>query len=190
MSLHHAVLGFLSMGPTSRSGLVDVFQQSVGHFWTAEVGDFKSSLKRCAQTGLISEDLEPSGERSDDPVYRLTQRGQAVLKEWLVSAEESYPLREPFLLRVFFAGQLQPAKISLLIDHHIEATSRHLSELQKIAAEIGRQFSRDDLPFEDLLRLSTLDRGIAFGETELAWAENLRDEVARNGPQQDPVEAR
>lgn len=189
MSLHHAVLGFLAIGPTSRSGLVAVFQQSVGHFWTAEVGDFKHSLERCAQTGLVSEDLEPSGERSDDPAYRLTVRGQVVLEEWLVSAAESYPLREPFLLRVFFAGQLQPAKIGLLIDRHIEATSRQLSELQKIAAEIGQQFSRDELPFEDLLRLSTLDRGIAFAETELAWAETLRDEVARNGPQQDHAEA-
>ena len=181
MSLHHAVLGFLSMGPTSRSELLTAFQWSVGHFWTADNGDFTRVLERSIEAGLVA--TKPAtADSGADTTYRLTLRGQTVLDEWLVSPEESYPLREPFLLRLFFAGRLDPAIIGRLIDNHVQSTSDQLAELQKIAAEIGRQFCREELPFEDRLRLSTLDRGIAFAETELEWAESLRAELPEAVP--------
>lgn len=180
MSLHHAVLGFLSTGRASRSELVAAFQWSVGPFWTADKGEFKRVLDRSVETGLVAREPTSAAGMEEDPAYRLTMQGQAVLDEWLVSPEERYPLRESFLLRLFFVGRLEPAIIGRLVENHIDATSERLAELQKINAEIGQQLSRAELPFEDRLRLSTLDRGIAFTEAELTWAESLRSELAGN----------
>ncbi len=114
----------------------------------------------------------------DDELYRLTRRGEAVLDEWLHSPEEVYPLREPFMLRLFFAGRLDPSILSQLIAEHIDATSEVLAGLHKIAADIGQEFTRDELAFEDRLKLATLDRGIAYTETELRWATELQDELS------------
>lgn len=177
MSLHHAVLGFLSSGPQSRAELVAVFQWSVGHFWTAGTGDVNRVLDRSVETGLVAREPTPGSGSDQQPTYRLTMQGKAVLDEWLVSPQEQYPLREPFLLRLFFAGRLEPTIIGRLIDNHIAAASDQLAELQKVAAEIGLQFRREELPFKDRLRLSTLDRGLAFAQTELQWAEGLRAEL-------------
>ncbi|MBA2695661.1 MAG: hypothetical protein H0U62_07415 [Actinobacteria bacterium] len=114
-----------------------LFRWSVGHFWTTDEGDFKRALGRSVETGLVRRDFTSGSDPDEDPTYRLTMQGKVVLDEWLVSPEERYPLREPFLLRLFFAGRLEPAIIGRLIDNHIDATSQHLAELQKIAADIG-----------------------------------------------------
>lgn len=184
MSLHHAVLGFLSGGPRSRSEISADFALSVGHFWTADQTDVNHTLRRSVETGLVTR--EPSGQGAgpdgDDVLYQLTRRGQAVLDDWLHSPEEFYPMREPFLLRLFFAGRLDPDIVSRLIADHIDSVSKLLDGLQKIAADIGREFTKGELPLEDRLRLSTLDLGLAYAEAELRWATRLHDEMSTGEP--------
>jgi DNA-binding PadR family transcriptional regulator len=154
-----------------------LFRWSVGHFWTTDEGDFKRVLGRSVETGLVRRDFTSGSDPDEDPTYRLTMQGKVVLDEWLVSPEERYPLREPFLLRLFFAGRLEPAIIGRLIDNHIDATSSTWPSCRRSPPTSGQQFCLDELPFEDRLRLSTLDRGIAFAETELMWAEGLRADL-------------
>ncbi len=129
---------------------------------------------------MTRESEQDDGPFNDDALYRLTRRGEAVLDEWLHSPQESYPMRmrEPFMLRLFFAGRLDPSLVGQLLAGHIDAVSELLAGLQKIAADIGQQFTRDELPFEDRLKVATLDRGIAYAETKLRWATGLHDELS------------
>lgn len=189
MSVHYAVLGLLSGGPRSRPEVTADFNWSVGHFWTASGSDVNRALRRGVETGLMTTgaDQPDQTQQPDAELYELTERGRAVLDDWLCSEEEFYPLREPFLMRIFFAGRLAPSSVTRLITDHVDAVSEQLAGLQKIAADIGVQFTRDELPFEDRLRLSTLERGIAYAETELRWALTLQEEVSAHEPLADPT---
>jgi len=85
-------------------------------------------------------------------------------------------------MRMFFAGRLDPGIVSQLIADHVDVVSEQLVILQKIAADISAQSTREQLPFEDRLRLATLERGIAYAETELRWALSLQAEVIDREP--------
>lgn len=186
MSLTYAVLGLLTGGPQSRSEVFTNFGWSVGHFWTANEADVNRVLRRSVETGLVTTGSDQP-DKPDAELHELSERGRAVLDDWLRSEEEFYPLREPFLVRIFFAGRLDPSIVSRLIADHVEAVSEQLVGLQKIAADIGVQSTRDELRFEDRLRLSTLERGIAYAETELRWALDLQEEVSAQQPLADPT---
>lgn len=179
MSLHHSILGFLSSEPMTRPTLKGVFDWSVGYFWTTDQADFCRTLLRLQEAGLVEvASQQPADQDPTDPVYQVTRRGQSVLEDWLPSPEEFYPVREPFLLRLFFAAELDHDIVDKLLADHIGVVADQLAALEKIAAEVGiQQIPRHDIGLSDRLRLATLENGIARTKAELDWAQSLWDEL-------------
>ncbi|MFC4454345.1 PadR family transcriptional regulator [Deinococcus sonorensis] len=100
----YIVLGMLSQhGPATSYDLKRWVDESVGYFWSFPRSQLYAEPQRLAAAGLLQEQQEPDGRRRR--VYRLTEAGQAALTAWLATPAGSGELRDPGLLKLFFAPQ-------------------------------------------------------------------------------------
>jgi DNA-binding PadR family transcriptional regulator len=104
-----AILGTLSFGPKSGYEIKAMVDRSTRFFWAASYGQIYPELKRLAESGLIEGTDAPQGARRRTE-YRLTPAGETALREWLGSPPEVYEMRHEGMLKLFFAGALEPSE--------------------------------------------------------------------------------
>ncbi|HJQ56179.1 MAG TPA: PadR family transcriptional regulator, partial [Vineibacter sp.] len=102
MSLRAAILGFLSLDPTSGYTLKQRFDGSVRSFWTATQSQIYRELHALQREGLVSVEAVPGDGRPDRKVYSPTARGREALARWLEAPLEPLVLRHPLLLQLVF----------------------------------------------------------------------------------------
>ena len=177
MSLQYAILGFLSIQPMSGYDLKKVFDGSVGHFWTADQAQIYRILTRLVDEGLVEVDHIPQQGKPDRNEHRLTRDGQDELNDWLASPQDPQPTREPFLVKVFFAGRLGREEAQRLLAERIEAAEQLLEVLNGVAAAVDEEYAGETVDLEQQLRIATLDNGIRHTQAEIDWAEALLDQT-------------
>ncbi|WP_433163111.1 PadR family transcriptional regulator [Kribbella sp. CA-247076] len=174
MILQRIVLGLLSIAPMSGYDLKRHFDSTVNYFWSADKAQIYRTLAALVSDGLVEVQKVPGTAGPDRQEHRITPAGRAVLREWLVSDLDRQPERDAFLARVFFAGELDPADVSGLLQRRRDAALATLATLEAIRAanpEPDQSASR-----AERLRLATLDHGLRHTRTELEWLDNLEKE--------------
>lgn len=173
MSLHHAILGLLSTKPMTTDEVVRHFDQSIGQFWTAEHREVRRMLARVHEAGLASADPQPADDAVGE-TYRLTLRGRAVLRDWMISEPERYPNRAVFLLRLYFAASLDAGQVSDMLQARVDTVGEGLAMLKMMAAQAGQGTGQK---LEADLALATVHNGIAHAQAEVDWALEWRDRI-------------
>ncbi|WP_283134560.1 PadR family transcriptional regulator [Rhizohabitans arisaemae] len=173
MSLRHALLGFLSLRPLTGYDLKKLFDGTVRHFWTADQAQIYRTLVQLGAEGLADVSVVPQDGRPARKEHRLTAAGQAALRDWLSGPTAEPPVREAFLIKVFFGAHLTAEELRTMLDDRIGQARERLSALRAVAAA-----HRDAPPRLDrLLRLATVENGIRHIEVEIEWLEALRVDV-------------
>src|SRR5690348_12950977 len=85
VSLRYGVLGLLSEEPLHGYEVKHRFESMLGGSWEVNIGQVYATLQRLERDGLV----EAAGERGDRGrlAYRVSERGQAELEEWLAEPE-------------------------------------------------------------------------------------------------------
>ena len=91
--------------------LKKTFDRSVQHFWPANQSQIYRTLAELDEQGLVSKEVISREERLDMKVYSLTEAGQVELHNWLATPLRPQDTREPFLIQLFFGGQLSEAEL-------------------------------------------------------------------------------
>lgn len=171
--LKYALLGFLNYRPLSGYELKQILDDSISNFWHADLSQIYKMLKKLEAEGMISSEIEPSlGDHPDRRVYTIGETGQTALDEWLNTPPiERSPLKEPLMLRTFFASRLP---FQTLIMHLRLQRELHRKQLavyhQKDAAELERKrilLGANDADAQ--LWSTTLRAGILYEEMYLKW---------------------
>ena len=112
MSLSHAILGLLTVMPMTGYDLkTQAFDNTIAHFWQADQTQIYRTLAGMAESGWVESTLEIQEDRPNRKVYHITPAGRDELRRWL-HAEQPLPVyREPFLVQMFFAAELDDETI-------------------------------------------------------------------------------
>ncbi len=174
MFLRYAILGFLSLQTMTGYDLKKHFDGSVRHFWSADQAQIYRALAGLVEDGLVDVEVIEQTARPDRREHRLTSAGRGELDRWLRAPLDPQPTREPFLLKVFFAGRLPAADIVALLEARIAAAEELVAILSQIASAMP-----DEQPptVERLLPRATLDNGLRHARTELEWLADLLDSL-------------
>lgn len=126
----YIVLGLLAMfGEATPYDLKRMVAVSVGQFWTLPHSQLYAEPARLARGGYATEEQEHAGRRRK--LYSVTERGREALADWLaVLTPETYVLRDPALLKLFFgadAGELAEAQL--------ETHRQKLAEYEALGAQ-------------------------------------------------------
>ena len=132
MSLKHAILGFLSYTPLSGYHLKKAFDNSVQHFWPANQSQIYRTLAELEREGFVEKEVVEREERLDMKIYSITTGGRAELHQWLAAPLPERDEREPFLIQLFFGGNLSDDELLNLMRHKLHETEQRLAVYEAV----------------------------------------------------------
>jgi PadR family transcriptional regulator, regulatory protein AphA len=135
----YAVLGLLTFGERSGYELDKLARRRIGYFWQPARSKIYAILPRLVERGLAVSSAVAQERRPHKQLYRLTQAGEASLREWLTSGRRvSRVTREGLLVKLFFGslGGLEELR-EQVIRRKLESEEK-LAELEEIERTIDR----------------------------------------------------
>jgi PadR family transcriptional regulator AphA len=173
VSLRAAILGFLSLEPTSGYSLKQRFEGSVGSFWTVTQSQIYRELHALERDGLVVAHREPGEGKPDRKVYELSEAGRAALHDWLREPLEPLQLRHPLLLKFVFSSEVAPDDLDALLARYGESLARTREEY---AARLSTPeiFTLARSRREAQIWRLSIEHGLAWCDAELAWVERAR----------------
>jgi DNA-binding PadR family transcriptional regulator len=173
MSLRGAILGFLSLEPTSGYTLKQRFDGSVRSFWSATQSQIYRELHALEREGLLSVDTVPGDGKPDRKVYALTPAGRESLARWLEEPREPLFLRHPLLLKVVFSADAPPAQLDGVLARYAEEMAATRKEYAA-RLESPQIFSLARSPRERRVWRLAIEHGLAWCDAEIAWIARAR----------------
>jgi DNA-binding PadR family transcriptional regulator len=178
MPLEHAILSVLNQQPMSGYDLKKEIDQHIGHFWSTTQSHIYKSLRQLEEDGLVSVEEIQQANRPNRKVYSVTDTGRQELEEWLKTPMECDPVREAWLMQVYFAHPLDNEQIATLFEERI----------QKMKAQLDRYRRNTPRPADiDLLQMEnerarelwqmTVDYGTAYLQFQIAWHERALQKI-------------
>ena len=175
----YAILGALSLGPSSGYQLKRDLDDTVGHFWSESFGQIYPILARLERDNLIRVVDSAGTGRRPRRIFALTSAGEAALEAWLAEpVEERTRPRSELLLKVFFGASL-PAGVTL---EHVRAHRRVVTGQLEVFRAIASDLEEN--PEDDpghRYRLATLRYGLLNTEAVLRWCDETIVVLAADG---------
>ncbi len=104
--LKHGILGLISNSDKTGYEIMTVFRYSLNHFWTAQTSQIYRELQTMEKAGWISQTHISQEGKPDKNVFSITPAGHDELLRWLRESKLPAGIRNPFLMKTFFMGEL------------------------------------------------------------------------------------
>lgn len=145
----YVVLGLVEMcQPATPYDVKRAAEVSTANFWTVAHTQLYSECSRLTREGLLHEEQEPTGRRRK--LYRLTEAGRSTLDAWRGEpVGESFELRDPGLLKLFFGADPKPLAEAQLAIHqkqlamYRELAKQDMTDGMRLALECGMGHERE-----------------------------------------------
>lgn len=163
MSLRHAVLGLLSIEPSTGYELTRRFDSSLANAWHASHSQLYPLLSKMEGEGLI--EVASEGARRSR-TWAVTAAGRAELRDWLVEREPDRGQRNETGLRWFMQELLDP-------DDRRAVLERELAFMRAANAQLLAQAERKRAAEGDRPRGfgSALELGLRMQDVMIPWLE-------------------
>jgi DNA-binding PadR family transcriptional regulator len=176
LSLDVAILGFLAERPASGYDLkTRCFTGPIRAFWTADQAQIYRTLDRLKAARLVSSTRRRQSSRPDRLIYEITHAGREALAERVSQPLPLPPLRDPFLVQLFFSGLVDDEALLQVLETRRAEHQGRLDELRAFQSEVSAD--RQRLPRDTLLMLTALDGAIAQQRTLIDWLDECIDSV-------------
>jgi PadR family transcriptional regulator AphA len=171
-----AILGLLAAGPLSGYDLAKRVETGVGMFWSPARSGIYAVLPRLVDKGLATRRIVAQKRRPDKQVYRITRDGRETLRRWIESGPvEPDPAHNPFLLRVYFGAETEPAVVA----GHVEARRAEALDRITLLRELETRLDTIDEDVRVRYRRIVLDWGLEYYEALVRWADATLRELKK-----------
>ena len=176
MSLAHAILGFLKYGPKTGYDLSGMFEASVRYFWSAKQSQIYQTLTDLEKRGWATVELVRQDDRPNRKEYSLTDAGREELRGWLGQARPEPPIRSPFLVQLFFSGELADDEVLAVLEEKAQMLRDTLSLFE--TGSVHQPVYAEHVPArESFFWYLTLDFGIESARCSLHWIESAIERI-------------
>lgn len=181
MPLDHAILAFLDFQPMSGYDLKKSFDSSVGHFWSAAQSHIYKALEKLEKLELVASKVIPQEGKPNRKEYHITKVGRAELQKWLSTPLPLSPVREAWMIQLFFAHSLSNEQIAQLIKTRKDEVAKAIEALDQAQTIIEVQKKEGPPNMERMASLwqMTLDYGADYYKAEFAWLEKTLKRVPK-----------
>ncbi len=162
----YAVLGMLGYGPLSGYDIRQIYEQSLGHFWSESYGHIYPILKRLVYEGLATRAVESNPGRPDRHVYTITDAGRDEMRRWLAQSLEPQRERVEVLLKLFHGWEAGPE----VMLEHVRAFRAENEELLARYAHYDEHLRDDPSPPAPYWR-TTVSCGQHISAAYVAWCD-------------------
>ena len=188
MVLKNAVLSLLTFRAMSGYDLKKKLDKTIGHIWSTTQSHVYKVLHELESTGLvIAEEIEQSG-RPNRKIYSITSEGEKELQQWWSVPLECDPVREAWLIQIYFAHLLKNDQII----HLFEVKIQELEERLAACENQNTYFSDIDSPSSDaldermrVLWQMTVDFGKEYYQFQINWHKKAMDRIKNLPPMEN-----
>jgi PadR family transcriptional regulator, regulatory protein AphA len=179
MSLRPILLGLLEF-PASGYDLRKSFEETVRHFWSAELSQIYPTLHQLYREGLVKMSSKTSRHGPKRKVYSRTVAGTRELRRWVMGGPIVETERFSWLGQLFFMGQVaDPAETRRFIEDLRSHLTRRLEILRAIDEHHRRGADRPpDLDGETLHPYLTLLCGLKRTAATIEWCDDSLEMLA------------
>lgn len=173
MSLKHGLLGLLGYGAMSGSELIQVFGDSLGHFWSAVPSQIYRDLADMEGRGWLESSSVQQRAKPPARVYSLTASGRDEFGRWLDDFDfgKALGVRNAFLMRIFFGAAAEPGKTLGLIRDFRSGAARALEAVKASEAETARYAQASGDARARAYWLASASYGRHYLEAAVRWAD-------------------
>ncbi len=184
MSLAHAILGFLGRGPMTGYDLKTRWLDGpASHFWTADQAQVYRTLDRLEREGVVVSEIVEQRGRPDRIVYSITPSGRESMLDWLVEPHHPPPVRDPFLMQLFFSSDLSDEDVLEILVSARSTLQERLDALRdRKTEEDSRIQPSPERERDAALSGMTLDASIATARANVDWLDDCIERVQRGLP--------
>jgi DNA-binding PadR family transcriptional regulator len=168
------ILGMLAARPRSGYEIKQLVDSSARFFWTASYGQIYPELKKLEKAGLIAGDDTSRGARQRT-TFKLTAHGKRAAREWIGTPPEVLEIRDEGLLKLFFAGSIDPKRAAEIARERAAISRGKAAQLRAIEEQVdtaGQPDGPEASP--DAGSLLVLRYGIEMSE----WAADFFERAA------------
>ncbi|QUH04167.1 PadR family transcriptional regulator [Saccharopolyspora erythraea] len=182
MKFEHVILGLLSWRPFSGYELGKYLERE-GRFIRSKVhlSQIYRLLSRMVDSGWVCYEVQANDGRPDSKIYRLTEIGEQVLREWVASPYEppSKFTDSEFLVRFHYGGPLDRAALLRLVRTELETRKAEVSLYRDRDRSVGPMQPIDGVDEALAQRLGDLihEQGAAGMDLWINWLERVLAEL-------------
>ncbi|MCT2536486.1 PadR family transcriptional regulator [Aquibacillus koreensis] len=171
----YALLGILTTECRSGYAIKKFIDTSLNHFWKISYGQIYPTLKLLVKEGLAEVQASTSKGKQDKNEYHLTEKGIAVLRNWLEQPVEQLPVeRNEILLKLFFGRyQTDEQTVMLLKQYKQRLESRYQTYVAIEQSIIDH--NKEDA--DAMYWLFTLDYGKSVTIAAIDWCQRTLEKV-------------
>lgn len=177
MPLAHAILASLDLQPMTGYDLKKFFDHSVGHFWSTTQSHIYKALGDLESRGWVEKRLVPQEDKPSRKEYSITEAGRAELRRWLTTPLPPTPVREAWLIQIFFSHHSSNEEIAALLEARLKLIRQALEALRSPAPGDAPPQAPPGMERMWALWQITRDYGQAFYEFELRWHLQMLERV-------------
>ena len=175
------ILGMLAARPRSGYEIKQLVDSSARFFWAASYGQIYPELKKLEKAGLIAGDDSSKGARQRT-TFRLTSDGKRAAREWISRPPEVLEIRDEGLLKLFFAGSIDPKRAAEIARERAAISRAKAAQLHAIADAVDQSGRPTEGPEAkpDAGSLTVLRYGIEMSEWTAEWFERAAEDLERD----------
>jgi PadR family transcriptional regulator, regulatory protein AphA len=142
MDVKTLCLGVLTERDMTGYEIKQHFEQAFSHFFGAGYGSIYPAMAELTRRGLVTCTSVEQEKRPDKKVYSLTAAGRRLLVEELMETPPRHKVRSEFLVLMYFAHLLPPARLAAIFDERMAEWEAQLAAvgacIEAMEAEGGR----------------------------------------------------
>ena len=172
-----AILGVLSFrDEMSGYDVRQYAENSIAWFyWSPAPSQIYAELRRLRDRGLVEERDAPDADARGKRLYRITDAGRAVLRDWIGGAPEPMVMKHAPMLRVWAGHNADPDELAVVLDEYEASVRDRLDHLRHM---------RDNAELNEVWRFPAVVArwGVRQYEAELENLRLVREELNRLNP--------
>ena len=168
--LKHGILGLISNSEKTGYEIMTVFRDSLNHFWTVQTSQIYRELQTMEKAGWVTQTHVSQNGKPDKNVFSITPAGHAELVRWLRADNLPAAVRNPFLMKTFFMGEL-PVQENLAFFKAFREAAVFPDDGKKVSADAEMYRQTVDHPEKAIYWRLTIEFGRMYEKMQREWCE-------------------
>jgi DNA-binding PadR family transcriptional regulator len=182
----YAIMGVLSIKPSSGYDIKKFCDNSLSHFWNENYGHIYPVLRQLELDGWAEKNTQISDGKLRN-VYHITPAGKKALLAWLEQPPEIPAARYEFLLKMFFSLEI-PAELSVKrLEDSCALCRDYLERYRKMEAKMQGIMAKKENPNVPYW-YTTLRYGILSMQANIQWCEESIEMLKTTGKENNSNE--
>ncbi len=168
--LKHGILGLISNSAKTGYEIMTVFRDSLNYFWTAQTSQIYRELQTMESAGWITRTRVSQAGKPDKNVFSITPAGHGELLQWLRGNNLPAGIRNPFLLKTFFMGEL-PVEENIAFFKAFRDASLFPDNGKQASSDAEMYSQAIDHPEKAIYWKLTIEFGRMYEKMQREWCE-------------------